>query len=539
VCSCFTYCGTQGLSYAGKKISSNSDNIYWKNSYDEYKKFLDEYKNLDNHDIILNVDIQNYFDEISIDTLLKNLLENIKPTIREKQSYDLQAIEQLNYFFTYLMNSPKGIPQADNDIIGNFIGFLHTLFVCFSIEEILGDSKDIESFQIVSYVDDIEIFLKFKSPEKQKRLNETINISHIIGDKLFLDFGIRFSNTKNKIHETDNEKDMKDLLLEIDKSQSDEDIDEDIDIDDTILKKSMKERFEDIIEVVEQLKINGIDKKFNFDLGNEIENPDNIIKYMYGKKLNDFIDSHPDNIEILENLFCGFDFNLVLFSPLPLIIMICKTKIAKQKFEEFLLNNNQVTTPISQFIVFYLCQTGLVNEKKFLDHLMSNPFFVEIVKLLNNQDKINFDDSGYYNIPRCLVKKLRCYYSTIEQIQHRAISEKTTNYSVALSHLLNEIHSLCYETDKNKNENNAYKETDVVSYLQQIGIPLLQIAKISNLFDRRNSNLVSHPTTQKNTASSVTKEQYEHYKKYVGICIKKVLESLPEEITPSPPCSPA
>jgi len=517
------------LSYSSKEnISFSSDAIYWRDSYDEYKKFLDEYK--DKYDLILKLDMQNYFDEISISTILKNLSENIKPKLRKNQNYDVKTIEQINYLFTYLMNSSKGIPQAENDIIGNFIGFLHTLFVCFSIEEILSNSKDIESFQIVSYVDDISIFLKFKSPNKPKRLNTTINIGHIISDKLFLDFGVRFSNTKNKIHETDNEDDMEKFFLETKRSQSDEEIDEDINED--TQKTSMEKRFENVIEVVNLLKKNGIGKKFNFDLG-EIENPDIIIKDMYSKNLNQFIDNEkrPENIEILEDLFRDFDFNLVLFSSLPLIIMICKTKIAKQKFEEFLLNNDEITTPISQFIVFYLCQVGLVDKKDFLELLMRNTFFAEIVKLLNNQYEIDLDDSGYYNIPRYLVNKLGTYPSTIEQIQHRSISEKIGSYSVALSHLLNEIHSLCYETD-NKKEKGEYREPGVVNYLQKIGVPILQVAKISNLFERRNINLVSHPTIHESIASSVTKDEYEHYKKYVGLCIKKILESLPEKITP-------
>jgi hypothetical protein len=109
----------------------------------------------------------------------------------------------------------------------------------------------------------------------------------------------------------------------------------------------------------------------------------------------------------------------------------------------------------------------------------------------------------------------------IEQIRMRVFHERSQSYSVALNHLLNEIHGLCIR--KEAADKRQYDVNDVFKLLTSNNIPCETRIKIRNLFDRRNSNGVSHPGSGNNMAWEVTKEEYLDYYKHVGECFERLL----------------
>ena len=150
-----------GIDFENNKLNITKNNIYYL-SY--YKKFLKEIKNeiKDNNrnKIVIKFDIQNFFDEISIPIFLELLEEFIKPSEKAQMHFDTYAIEQIAFFFRFIMKDVHGIPQSDNDIISSFIGHLYLLSGDLFIQQELSKYHAfLDQYKIIRYVDDIYIFI--------------------------------------------------------------------------------------------------------------------------------------------------------------------------------------------------------------------------------------------------------------------------------------------------------------------------------------------------------------------------------------------
>jgi AbiA family abortive infection protein len=128
------------LSYQENKIQlNNSDKIYYRNHYKEFKSECKKEGALLSQDRkILKLDIENYFDELSISRLLELLGDYVKPTKQVEMHYDTFTREQIGFFFKFISRGKSGIPQSDNDIISSFIGYLYLVFGDLCIDDILG-----------------------------------------------------------------------------------------------------------------------------------------------------------------------------------------------------------------------------------------------------------------------------------------------------------------------------------------------------------------------------------------------------------------
>jgi len=76
--------------------------------------------------------------------------------------FDAITKEQITFFFGFLANGGDGIPQSDNDILSNFIGYLYLAFGDLFIEdELRKDNNIVDKYAIIRYVDDIHISITF------------------------------------------------------------------------------------------------------------------------------------------------------------------------------------------------------------------------------------------------------------------------------------------------------------------------------------------------------------------------------------------
>ena len=101
------------------------------------------------------------------------------------------------------------------------------------------------------------------------------------------------------------------------------------------------------------------------------------------------------------------------------------------------------------------------------------------------------------------------------------LSERGGSYSVALNHLLNEIHAICIKKEEANKKN--YDVNDVIKFLHLSNVPHEICIKIRNLFDRRNSNRISHPGSDDSLAWEVTRDEYWDYYENVGKCLDFLL----------------
>ncbi|MFM6346395.1 MAG: AbiA family abortive infection protein, partial [Dolichospermum sp.] len=130
------------LTYKSDQLQLNSKNIYFRHFHEQYKSIIKEETKSGNQDkVILKLDIENYFNELSISKLLHLLSDFIKPSVQAKMAYDIFTKEQIISLFSFISNGKSGIPQSDNNIISGFIGYLYLVFGDIFIDDILRKYK--------------------------------------------------------------------------------------------------------------------------------------------------------------------------------------------------------------------------------------------------------------------------------------------------------------------------------------------------------------------------------------------------------------
>lgn len=204
-----------------------------------------------------------------------------------------------------------------------------------------------------------------------------------------------------------------------------------------------------------------------------------------------------------------------------MIILIIQDKNLKHEFRSFLAQKKTITTSDADLIIKYLCQDNF-HDNDLFNKLAENPLFKDIVELIVNSNRI-CDVPGYYNLSCMSIRRISYMPEVIEQMRMRYFYERNQSYSVALNHLLNEIHAVCIRAVENEDEDcNANK---IFEYLTSLNIPYETRITIRNLFDRRNHNGVSHPGKGNSTVREVTKEEYFDYQQHVGYCLESLLFS--------------
>ncbi|BAZ79188.1 AbiA family abortive infection protein [Sphaerospermopsis kisseleviana CS-549] len=513
------------LSYKSGKLQLNSKNIYYRHFHEQFKSIIKEETKSGNQDkVILKLDIENYFNELSVSRLLNLLSSFIKPSIQANRAYDIFTKEQIISLFQFISNGKSGIPQSDNNIISSFIGYLYLVFGDLFIDDILRKYKDIiESHSIIRYTDDIYISITFKPNINQEYQGLYIHsIASQIAEILYSQLGLKL-NLKTRLYRLSKKEEKEELLKNIRKSSPSDEYFSNIKDDD-------EQETEEVKEVAEtpQDKLNKIFKELRkikksrvedyFIRGNSAQ--EEILQEVFDKSVEQILDK-PANKRKIKNIFKKFNFDLVKVQPLEILIILLKDETATNEFRNFCLDKTIITTGDADLIIKFLCQTNFDDENQnLLQKLRQNVHMSNIVDVFLKKE-LNCNKPGYYNLACMQMKKLSEMPDVLEQTRLRILSERNTSYSVALNHLVNEIHAVCIKQEKaNKKD---YDVNNVVKFLQSQGIRHEICIKIRNLFDRRNSNSVSHPGSDGSLAWEVTKEEYLDYYEYVGQCLDVIL----------------
>ena len=219
------------------------------------------------------------------------------------------------------------------------------------------------------------------------------------------------------------------------------------------------------------------------------------------------------NVARLEVKFADFNFDLLRVYPQPLIILLTICPVAKSRLEKYLLNKTNLTTFDRGLLVVLLCQSGFSNQALF-NKLQANEQLKPIFEFMKFKKVVDNKNTGYYKIDIKKLATLTKQVSFIEQIRQRIYSERQGHYSIALNHLLNEIQLACCIIEGK--DIKTFSEPAVETFLTSKGVDNPTKTKISNLFNRRNNNPVSHPGSDSRVAWAVDKTEYNEYKTNVA-----------------------
>jgi len=503
-----------GIYFENDRLVVTKNNIYFSSYYRSFRNEIRKEINTDGDKrVVVRIDIQNYYDEISIPILLEHFEQNYKDSEKAKFNFDTTTKEQIEFFFQFLANGRLGIPQSDNSLISSVIGFLYLIFGDLYIDgELRKDPEILERYKIIRYVDDIFISLKFKDSvgiNEQKEYIESIGAR--ISDLLYYNLGLRL-NPKTRFFWLDDPEQLKDLKSSLKKisPQYYSGID---DVDDETLENKINNVFDEL----RRLKKSSVEPvTFRHELADEI------LKEVFDKRVAQLLDS-PENKERIRQVFKDFDFNRVKEYPLPMIILILKDKPVSDAFREYLLNRKNIATKDVDLMLTYLCQINFL-DSDVLKLLERYTPMNKIIARITNPD-LSYYQSGYYGLHDKQIEKLCSMNDVIEQIRHRVFNERIGSYSVALNHLLNELHGICYQIDSNGNKSKDYDANQVVQFLQAQGISHQVCIGVRKLFDRRNTNQVSHPGSENFLAWSVSQSEYQLYYQVVYECLGTLIKS--------------
>lgn len=505
------------LNFTDNRLVIKYETTFYKNYYKSFKKDIRQQINNDaDNKLVIKLDIQNYFDNVDILVLLDKIDRFSKPSLKEELRFDTSTKEQIKFYFNFISSNKGGIPQSDNDIISGLLGHIYLIFSDLVIDtEICKYSNLIEFHKIIRFVDDIFIIINFSTnTDKQQQESITDYITSRISDILHYELGLKL-NTKTRLYWLNNPS-QKEEILKVLKKVSPEYYAHDDESEET-----PENKIDNIFNELEKLKTSSID----VSLGSDGSLQEEILKEVYDNSVNQLL-SKQEIQEKIEMTFTNFNFDLVKVMPQEIILIISKNQKILSEFILFLQNKKFLTTRDVYLIIKFLCQRNFKNKNNLLfKNLKDNGSFRHIASVYE-ESKIVSDTPGYYQLSATQINILMRQPHIIEQIRLRVFNEKIESYSVALNHLLNEIHGICMLSDKNNtNKNKDYNAEHAVKYLAFTGVPHDICIDTRNLFDRRNRNTVSHPGSEQNIAWGVTKDEYIKYRNAVGQCLKIVLRS--------------
>lgn len=512
------------LNYKAHELQITATNIYYRSFHEQFKQRIKEETISGNQDkFILKLDIENYFNEISIPKLLHFLHTYVKPSMQASMAYDSFTREQIVCLFQFIANGKSsGIPQSDNNVISSFIGYLYLVFGDLLIDDVLKNcTAIIDFYKIIRYTDDIYISITFKhgiSHEEQGILIHSIasQISEVLYSRLNLKL-----NLKTRLYRMAKQDEKEELLKNIRRAYPSDEYtnisekeEEHKSKETEVSTETPQEKLHKVFKELRQIKKSRVEDYFIRDSSTQ----DEILQSVFDKSVEQILDK-PENKKEIRSIFNKFNFDLVKVKPLEILVVLLKDEVSLDDFKNFCLYKNLITISDADLIIKFLSQTNFGDEKLLLK-LKQNAHMKDIIDVFI-EGKLNCSSPGYYRLACMQMPQIAVMPEVIEQIRLRVLSEKESSYSVALNHLLNEIHAVCIKKEKANNKN--YDVNDVIKFLHLNNVPHEICIKIRNLFDRRNSNSISHPGSDDSLAWEVTREEYWDYHENVGKCLDFLL----------------
>ena len=276
-----------------------------------------------------------------------------------------------------------------------------------------------------------------------------------------------------------------------------------------------EDKIGNIFTEIEQLWTLGVESFFQ--KADELQ--EEILKEVYDRRVDQMLRraDHSRNIDIL---FEGCNHNLIRRSPKEIIVLLLKSERSKEACRTFLLDLQTVTISDADMILIYLAQIGF-DDCELTDLLARNTHMKEIVKVLRHAE-IDLECSGYFGVSAKGLSIVAEIGEAMDQIRLRRYYESMNIYSLALNHLVNELQAICHRLDNSSGEvGQSYGANAVVGFLESVGVDHDIRITIRNLFDRRNINVISHPTLPGAGFVGVSSDDYERYRGSVAGACKK------------------
>ena len=248
--------------FSPTKFTYNDNEWKSQNEYaKQYKNFTDKMnEKIEEGDIVLKIDISNYFDTMKHEKLVNLLKELGLESKLAIYDIDEKARDTLLFYFESLMNKKQGIPQGKVNCVSDLYGLLYLLPLDFNIIDIC-NKYNLEYKSMIRYVDDTMIIFKNKNNLKNKEIFKELSkleqeLSLFLNNELML----RINEKKTEYIIIHNKNDREEFIERNTKKVSNANNTEDDTKNDEI-----EQKIERMIKVVEKYKFTN-DETFKFEI---------------------------------------------------------------------------------------------------------------------------------------------------------------------------------------------------------------------------------------------------------------------------------
>ena len=495
----------------------------------EYKGFSDRLKTaIQPGDVVLRLDISNYFETISHAKLV-SLLRRFSPaSTLAKHNVSRQSLAVLEFYFESLMQRRQGIPQGRKNFLSDYFGYLYLLPFDIAAEQ-LTDVSNLKFKCLIRYVDDVFVVMA-SAPNLRPRqvFKDLLVIEQRIVSWLYGNLGLNLTAEKTQ-REIIHTPSVRDEFLKTSKKAVSSRPELENEADDA-QKTEMEQYFKEFVQTLQKFRIPEVDR-FDFDLPLKDRET---LKHVLSKPFQSFLLKR-ENIEKVQTLLNRVDFELTAEQINIVIALFYLEQDNKRPFFEILQRflQTQMNLKDKRHIhILLACFAQASGPPKLKTQIKKSAATLRLddygkyLLCFYGLESTSPDDSVYRRI--CnehkgarlkrglflftplsdferLVEFVAKYYSDqqtiIQPLKHYIYERWNERWDVAFNHFQNVFHELCKLKFSLRDTATI---TDVTTALKDISVE--DELLLMKFYDRRNFNAISHPSQKGKPSVKVSRE---------------------------------
>lgn len=537
-----------------------NDGNEWKSQNEyakQYMKFTEKIGEIvEEGDIVLKIDISNYFDSMKHEKLVNLLKELGLESKLAIYDIDEKAKDTLLFYFESLMNKKQGIPQGKVNCVSDLYGLLYMLPLDFNIVD-LCNNCNLEYKAMIRYVDDTMIIFKNKNNLKNHEIFKELSkleqkLSLFLNNELML----RINEKKTEYAIIHNEEVRKKFIEDNTKKVSNAgNVKKEIQKD-----QEIENKINEMLKVVEKYKFTD-DDSFEFKITDKEKEK---LKIVFDKNIKEYL-KKPEMEDRIRKILSKLDIELTVSQMNILIaLFFIEDKHTNPYLDilvEYILKNLDLKDKRLLHIILLMISQGIdfKDYDKFNIYINQNQkdlfednygkYILILKKIIKNDENVNIlgnegifnqlnyefnknskytrkilseNNTMYNKLILEVIKQENINESIINQLKWYVYNIRNENLDSAFNHFHNVFHEICKEKLKLNDQDSVEK---IISKLYKNNlIGNKEEVLIRKFYDRRNFNPVSHPSKNGKASVKISKEILEEFEDGIIDILLKILE---------------
>lgn len=539
--------------FYGGRIDFENPSVSTVTYYDDYKKFISLKEKLTNPvsgkiKYVMSLDIKSFFYSIDHDLLLKAVEKLSTPSLRSQLNFTETTKDSIVSILRYFQESTLGLPVGNQNIISSFLSAIY--FNSFD-RHISSKYLNKEEFSYVRYVDDFYLIIEEDSEYSIEHVRSKLyDIENDISDFLINKLHLVVNSSKCDRYKIEDKESQIEFLrcsnvesFYIDEAENLEVIEDDnigeneglaliMDID----NDTYEEIFDKCLTILKDLKSQSL---YLPHLSLKIKESAYLNNLLIHQPCLNYSKSKEGIAKVVEaDLFDEINsIDFFLLKPKVLLHLCTVNPTSRSRLFTFItesLMNSQSIIPkltlLDRFIhqIKYLISTTKQQIRQELEKEFEN-FCLKVVNHLSILQKTLGYDNSYLRLTlsslgeedkslvfdgiySCDFLNLEKCTAITQQIKLRRINERMKNYNVCFNHLLNEFQKLFVQTYFSNEPDKDITANDIKQEMSKQFFEPDEIDIISDFFERRNQNSISHANDSDIGFWPVTESEYHKIK---------------------------